>query len=227
MFWFLFGALFIEKTNPVHQDHTARLERLIPLAEKGDVDAEFEAGIIYRDGLAGQIDERKAFKLFSRAAGQGHIAAQYALGRLYAKGQGVRQDYARAAQWYLKSAGLGFNPDAEFSLGDLYFDGRGVENDYSKAISWYRKAAFQGHAGAQMVLALMYEKGWGLERDLTESYVWFALAAEQAAAAMRYRDDIDPRRELEKLKQRMSRLQLKNGNKRFRAIRAQIRSNKK
>ena len=43
---------------------------------------------------------------YTRAADAGDAAAQFCLGHMYANGQGVEQDYAMAARWYLAAAGL-------------------------------------------------------------------------------------------------------------------------
>ena len=76
-------------------------------------------------------------------AEQGDAAAQFSLGVIYAKGQGVAQDYAEAAKWYRKAAEQGYTP-AQCKLGTMYVQGHGVTRDYAEAVKWYRKAAEQG-----------------------------------------------------------------------------------
>jgi hypothetical protein len=49
-------------------------------------------------------DPQAAFQYLSRAAEQGHIAAQAALGMLYANGKGVQQNYEEARKWWQKAA---------------------------------------------------------------------------------------------------------------------------
>ena len=220
--WFLFGGLFIEKVDPRVVAATERLQQNLPRAERGDPEAQFAIGVIYRDGLTGAANPRAAAKWLERAARQGHAPAQLAIGRLYAAGSGVAQNFARAAGWYRNAAVRSGYDVAQYALGALYFNGRGVENDFGAAVDWFKKAAMQGHAGAQSVLGAMYEKGWGIDRDLVSAYVWFSLAARQAAKAMAYRADIDPGKELEKLKTRISRLQLKKGSQRLRVLRRRI-----
>ena len=46
-------------------------------------------------------------KWYRKAAEQGYPKAQYMLGRLYTKGQGVSQDYVRAYAWSNAAAVLG------------------------------------------------------------------------------------------------------------------------
>ncbi|KAG0077887.1 hypothetical protein BGZ93_003569, partial [Podila epicladia] len=42
-----------------------------------------------------------------QAADQGHADAQFNMGFLYEKGQGVTQDYTQAMEWHLKAADQG------------------------------------------------------------------------------------------------------------------------
>jgi uncharacterized protein len=58
------------------------------------------------------------------------------LGWLYANGQGVAQDYAKAHEWYEKAAEKG-DPIAMGNLGLLYHNGQGVRQDYAKAREWF------------------------------------------------------------------------------------------
>ena len=81
--------------------------------------------------------------------------AQFSLGKMYYEGQGVHQDYAEAARWYLKAAEQGY-PAAQNNLGTMYAKGQGVRQDYTQAVQWCRRAAEQGHAGAQFNLGVMY-----------------------------------------------------------------------
>ena len=51
-------------------------------------------------------------------AERGNASAQYNLGVMYAKGQGVRQDYAEAVRWYRRAAEQG-DVQAQSNLGVL------------------------------------------------------------------------------------------------------------
>ena len=84
-----------------------------------------------------------AAKWFRRAAGAGHAEARFKLGSMYAKGEGVSQDYTEAAKWYRKAAEQG-NAKAQFMLGAMYNDGRGIPQNYLQAHMWLNLAAAQG-----------------------------------------------------------------------------------
>ena len=66
---------------------------------------------------------RAAFYLARAKAGD--AAAQYDVGVLYARGDGLVQDYASAASWFHAAAAQG-NVAAEYNLGVLYERGLGV-----------------------------------------------------------------------------------------------------
>ena len=71
-----------------------------PIAEKGDVRAQYNLGLLYASGLGVVHDYQAALKWHSLAAGQGHAGAQNALAQMYAKGHGIPLDNVRAHMWY-------------------------------------------------------------------------------------------------------------------------------
>jgi uncharacterized protein len=73
-------------------------------------------------------------------AAQGNAKAQTNLGFLYANGQGVRQDYVQARQWWEKAAAQG-RAKAQTNLGALYANGQGVPRDYVQSYMWWSLAA--------------------------------------------------------------------------------------
>lgn len=103
------------------------------------------------------------------------------LGAHYAAGDGVPQDYMKAADWWRKGAEQG-DADAEFALGALYESGNGVPQDYGKAAALYRKSAEQGHAAAEYSLGSLYYEGLGVPKDHAQAAVWYRKAAEQGDA---------------------------------------------
>jgi TPR repeat protein len=109
-------------------------------------------------------------------AKSGDAEAQLSLAILYAKGDGVAQDYAAAAKWFRAAADRGLMR-AQYDLGVLYERGRGVPLDYDQAVNWYRKAAEQGHPLAQYNLAVAHTKGQGVRQNFFEAAVWYHRSA--------------------------------------------------
>jgi TPR repeat protein len=101
---------------------------------------------------------------------------------MYAKGQGVPQDYVEAMKWYRKAAEQN-NAAAQNDLGNMYTEGQGVPQDYVEAMKWLRKAAEQGNAAAQNNLGNMYTEGQGVPQDYVQAHKWFNLAAARIPAS--------------------------------------------
>ena len=82
------------------------------------------------DGLdaAQRQDYKTAHRLWLPLADQGNAIAQYNLGAMYDKGQGVPQDYKEAVRLYSLSAEQG-NATAQNNLGIMYYNGTGVPQD--------------------------------------------------------------------------------------------------
>ena len=72
------------------------------------------------------------------AGEQGFVQAQFNLGLMYAKGQGVLQDYKESIKWFRKAAEQG-HALAQNNLGLMYDKGQGVLQEYKQAVKWYRK----------------------------------------------------------------------------------------
>jgi TPR repeat protein len=134
----------------------------------------FKAGMDAYD----RKDYETALKEWQPFAEEGEARAQFNLGNMYRKGQGVPQDDGQAADWYRRAAAQG-DADAQFSLGNLYVSGQGVPQDYAQAREWFLKAAEQGNADAQFSLGLFYTQGWGVPQDYVQAHMWLNLAAAQ------------------------------------------------
>ncbi len=101
----------------------------------------------FNDGVVAYTmqDFNKAFPVFqSLAETSDHAMAQYWLGMMYLKGQGVEQDYENAGKWFRKSAEHGV-PQAQYKLGELYYQGNGLPKDYESAYIWYKVGASHKH----------------------------------------------------------------------------------
>ena len=127
-----------------------------------------------------QAQEAVVAELRTRAE-QGDAEAQFKLGRMYGKGEGVPQDGVQAVAWFRKAAEQG-HAKAQNGLGAMYDLGQGVPQDWVQAVVWYRKAAEQGEAMAQSNLGAMYEDGHGVAQDHVQAVVWYRKAAEQGYA---------------------------------------------
>lgn len=122
--------------------------------------AEFQPGVDAYD----RSDFETAYREWLPLAEQGHADAQYKLGLMYLRGNGVPEDKATTAKWFRLSAEQGF-ADAQAMLGWMYYKGDGIPQDYAEAVKWCRLAAMQGNVMGQAGLASMYISGQGVPQD--------------------------------------------------------------
>ncbi len=130
-------------------------------------------------------DVETAFWEWKPLAEQGHAEAQFNIGLMYDKGQGMPQDYAEAAKWYRRAAEQGVAA-AQASLGDMYFLGLGVPQAFAEAAKWYRRAAEQGFDTAHASLGSMYRDGMGVPLDSAEAAKGYRMGAAEGDAAAQY-----------------------------------------
>jgi TPR repeat protein len=139
---------------------------------------------------ANRGDYATALRLWHPLAEQGDADAQFRLGLLYHRGEGVPQNFVAAVRWYHLAAEQDV-ADAQTNLGYMYYMGEGVPKNDAEAVHWSGLAAEQGNADAQTNLGVMYDKGRGVPENDVEAYKWWALAAAQGhAGAKKYRDSL-------------------------------------
>ena len=109
--------------------------------------------------IGGCIEDRRADKAYLKGdyrkteqelrylADHGDVRAQYDLGVLYDRGQGVPHDSQEATNWYRRAAEQG-EARAQYNLGLMYANGQGVPQDYVEAYYWIALAAAQGNVHA-------------------------------------------------------------------------------
>jgi len=88
-------------------DYHAAFEEWLPLAELGDVEAQYNLGVMYDEGTSEVQDLGKAAEWYRMAAEQGFVDAQANLGMMYYQGQGVSRDHEQAARWLQLAADNG------------------------------------------------------------------------------------------------------------------------
>ncbi len=128
---------------------------------------------------AGNHSDAVAF--WRKAAEGGSVSAQFALGVVYHKGEGVTRNIKEAMSWFRKAANNG-DSQAQYNLGLAFGLGEGVPRDYEEAVKWYRKAAEGGLAQAQSNLGAAYQAGDGVIKDDKKAIYWIRKAADQGLA---------------------------------------------
>lgn len=105
------GSCNAENSNvpPLKTKTVSRLDSLRLAALHGDMNAQHELGLAYRDGVEGAtIDLKEAAQWFLKAAEQGHQWAQFDYGEALYKGAGVvEKNGLEAARYFRRSADQG------------------------------------------------------------------------------------------------------------------------
>jgi TPR repeat protein len=122
--------------------------------------------------------QQEAFALLQAGAEHGDVVSMNNLGALFASGQGVPQDYAKARELYEKAAAKD-NAYAMSNLGALFANGQGVPQDFDKAREWFEKAAAKDNAKAMYWLGVFYENGYGVTQDFDKARERYEKAAAQ------------------------------------------------
>lgn len=147
-----------------------------------------------------------------KAAEQGAVDAQVAIGRWLLGANKANRDLFRGIPWLLKAgeqedprawraladafhnnaeelATTGYrraadlgDAQAQYVVAQQYATGRGVSKDSAVAVSWYKLSAEQGHAEAQSALGACYLTGVGIASDFRHALDWLQKAAEQGDA---------------------------------------------
>ena len=116
-------------------DYATALKEWKPLAEEGDVDAQYYLGVLYDNGDGVPQDYKEAVRWYKLAAEQGVAEAQFNLGNMYYDGQGVSVDYKEAVRWFTLAAEQG-DVDAQYNLDLIHRKGLGVPQDDKEAV-WF------------------------------------------------------------------------------------------
>ena len=174
------------------------------LAANDNPDAQYALGVAYLKGHGIARDTRKAVRWFQMAAKsqhrlaealvayqagafdtavalwkdeaqQGTSDAQYALGLVLLKGQGVRSNPKQSLLWFGIAAKAG-NTTAMFNLGGMYWEGIGTTADPTMAVYWWNRAAEKRDPASQFNLGLAYYFGRGVPRNPAQATFWIQMA---------------------------------------------------
>ena len=194
------------------------LEDKIASAEEGNTTAMEQLAMLYLNGDEVQKvkpDPAKGVYWFTKLAETGDANAMFNLGLHYAKGHGVKRNFAKAAQWMEKAAKAGDDDaptlieeyrklaralkraekgdaqaQADLAEGLMRLGGSvnlaGSDDDYAESVKWAKLAADQGNADAMWVLALAYRHGRGMNQNIDTALKYYKQGAELGNAACQY-----------------------------------------
>ena len=146
-------------------------------AEQGNVIAQNNLGVYYRDGLGVAKDLNEAARYFKLSAEKNYAPAQYNLGLLY-----YNENNMDEAGKYFRLAADNGDSRAAVYLGFMAYS---VKN-YKEAAFLYRQAAENKNPVGFNNLAALYLNGQGVDKNLNEALSLYTKAAELGLNAAKY-----------------------------------------
>jgi cell division septation protein DedD len=131
-------------------DYAGAMQAWRPAAEKGDPDAQYNVGQIYKLGRGVPVDMVEAEKWYRLAALQGHDLGEANYGMMLFE-NGKRE---AAVPWLERAVAHG-EPRAQYLLGVMLFNGDGVAKNWVRAYALMLRASAGGLDAATRTLAQM------------------------------------------------------------------------
>ena len=166
----LFGIILLIQTpkleNTMQISTKKEWVKLLKKAKSGDMNAQFEVGCYFDDGIIknnGKVILKaniiKAVKWYTKAAKQGEISAQDALGTTYSSGdREIEINFKKAIKWTKRAIKQGSSMSA-YNLGSIYRD----LGKLQKAFKYYKKSVSMGDVDTNFDLFLCYYFGIGIK----------------------------------------------------------------
>jgi uncharacterized protein len=154
-------------------DDAAVTVKLEQLAQGGNAEAAYHAGMAYLRGINGvEKDPAKAFEYFRKSAEGGDPLGAYQLGAFY-EGDGgglVTADPELALKHKLVAAQAGYSL-AQHDVAKLYYE----KDQTDEAVKWLTASAKQGYKESLQALASLYSGEGKLPKNMGKSYAYLLL----------------------------------------------------
>jgi len=156
-----------------------------PLADAGDVNAQFAIGLMLYAGLGVSADPNEGLRLIKLAAEAGVADAQAALATVLLDGKTAAVDFGAAKAWAEKA--IAQNAwSGHYVLSAIYMNGLGVSQDSQTGLDHLRQAA-AGNVHARYELGKALLMGRGTSRDEATGTT---LLKQVAAADAQFADNV-------------------------------------
>jgi uncharacterized protein len=164
-------ALFSSLPASANDERT--FNAMIALANKGNAEAQYHAGMMYNNGIGTQRDIRRAFEWFQKSTASNDPLGAYKLGCYYdGQGEGVvANDAAEGLKYKLVAAKAGYAL-AQHDVAIIYIK----QENFDEAMKWFKLAADQGDPQSLYGLSGLYFQGKGTPKDLSMAYAYFKLS---------------------------------------------------
>lgn len=147
---------------------------LLPLANSGDVNAQYYLGRCYEYG---NNDNTSARIWYIKAADNGNSDAMVKAAMFIAKRKGGGEKDPKRVMSYIQKAISAGNPDGKALLASYYLEGR---KDIEKGIQLAKEASEAGSALGQMLLGGIYMQGMGsIAKDESKAIALLQASSDQ------------------------------------------------
>ncbi len=187
--------IFRQATNLYEEKkYSEALQLYRKAAEIGLASAQYNLGLLYKEGLGTEKDLKEAFKWYSKAAEKRHKDAYHNLGVLYETGEGVEKNVEKAGEMYGMASRAGLKTSNDYLRNHFYYcvanfkkapkgaNGAG----HKEAAESCLLSAASGNSEAQFILGVSYLFGTIVEKDSEKSRHWFYEAARQGHVMAQY-----------------------------------------
>lgn len=165
------------KTTPSPKAATPAKPSLSQLAAEGDVQSQFDYGMLLLKGGKGvKKNPAQAQEWLVLAASNGHAEAATTLAQGFEQGQFGKADLMEAANWWYRAGDLGDEKARQRFLG-LYLDGRTDSIGGPAGVRWLEQLAAKDDVRAILALGRIYEFGDGIVVDHAKAQSWYRIAA--------------------------------------------------
>lgn len=164
----------------VEDGDTDSQEKLIVLADDGDVQAMVSLGVLFDEigPVNIKTDLERTLYWYKKAAEAGDAWAQMALANMYHRGQACEIDLNLAFKWYLAAAEQG-EVESQMHVARFFQLGWTGEPDLDSARFWYKQAVDNGHELAATNLGIIIYGAAQNDDDYQEAFELFSFAADK------------------------------------------------
>ena len=134
---FRFADLLL-KTALTNADREEAFSFFKKAADKNYPNAQYQIGIMFRDGVGTKRNPVEMEKYLTFAANQGHMGAITTLSDLYLQGKILPKNEQLSFKWTLIAAKLG-NAGFMFKVATMYREGTGVGKNPSESEMWFKR----------------------------------------------------------------------------------------
>ena len=168
------NSIKASQNSDQHATFDGMMDYLDLMSRKGDIKATFNLAHLYYDGSKtmkkNYRSARQHFLVVARkywssddkvisedTMSTGRLAAKAAayIGRMYLRGEGVEQSFAKALRWFKLGVTNG-EAISQYELGLMYLHGYGLQKDAIIAADYFKAAAKQDWPAAQVQLGKLF-----------------------------------------------------------------------